>query len=351
MLRTRISKKKGGNYMAITENFKPERLSDYLEATGLRDKNLCYLTDLSKEQLYSLFKAAEILEPYWKSGINLLNGKILCTLFFQPSTRTRFSTETAMLRLGGRVITESDPAHNSSAAKDESLWDSLRVISQYADIIGLRHPNDEEVFEVLPAAEVPVISCGWGNVTHPTQGLLDMYTTYRALGRLDNIRVMVTSPDLTRARSGQSFAMGLAKMGAQIVYSGPSNLRTPEMIREKLDIAGAKYEEHFDLSKEEQKELLMSCDIVYLPGCSVPKGQGAREIFMEKAANYYIDLETLEEAKRVHGRTIGIMHSLPRFKGEFDFRIDNTEHELYFKQVSFSVAIRMALIASMIGIS
>jgi len=337
--------------MAITKNFKPEMLNDHLEATGLKGKDFRFVDDLSKEQLMSLFKAAQMLEPYWKSGLKLLDGKVLCTLFFQPSTRTRFSTETAMLRLGGSVITESDPLHNSSAAKDESLWDSLRVISQYADIIGLRHPNDKEVFDALPAAEVPVIACGWGNITHPTQGLLDMYTTYRALGKFEGIKVMVTSPDLTRARSGQSFALGLARMGAEIVYSGPENLRTPELIRQKLDGMGASYKEYFDLCKKDQDELITTCDLVYLPGCSVPKGQGARDIFMEKAANYYIDLETLEEAKRKFGKTIGIMHSLPRFTGEFDFRIDNTEHELYFKQISFSVAIRMALIAAMVGIS
>lgn len=337
--------------MAITKNFKPEMLNDHLEATGLKGKDFRFVDDLSKEQLASLFKVAQMLEPYWKSGLKLLDGKVLCTLFFQPSTRTRFSTETAMIRLGGSVITESDPLHNSSAAKDESLWDSLRVISQYADIIGLRHPNDKEVFEALPAAEVPVIACGWGNITHPTQGLLDMYTTYRALGKFEGIKVLVTSPDLTRARSGQSFALGLARMGAEIVYSGPENLRTPELIRQKLDDMGSKYTEYFDLSKKDQDELISTCDLVYLPGCSVPKGQGARDIFMDKAANYYIDLETLEAAKRKFGKTIGIMHSLPRFTGEFDFRIDNTEHELYFKQISFSVAVRMALIAAMVGIS
>ena len=337
--------------MAITKDFKPEMLNDHLEATGLRGKDFKFVDDLSKKQLMSLFKAAQLLEPYWKSKLNLLNNKVLCTLFFQPSTRTKFSTETAMIRLGGSIITESDPLHNSSAAKDESLWDTLRVISQYADIIGLRHPNDKEVFEALPAAEVPVIACGWGNVTHPTQGLLDMYTTYRALGKFEGIKVMVTSPDLTRARSGQSFALGLARMGAEIVYSGPKELRTPELIRQKLDDMSGKYTEYFDLKKKDQDELLSTCDLVYLPGCCVPVGQSARDVFMKKAANYYIDLETLEEAKRKYGKTIGIMHSLPRFKGEFDFRIDDTEHELYFKQISFSIAIRMALIAAMVGLS
>lgn len=335
--------------MAITKDFKTMKLVDQLEATGLKGKNLNFLTDLSKEQLMSLFKAAEMIEPFSRDGLNLMQGKVLCTMFFQPSTRTRFSTETAMIRLGGHCISESNPLSNSSAAKDESLADSLRVVSEYADIIGLRHFNDVEIFDDIKSAKVPVISCGYGNITHPTQGLLDMYTAYRALGTLEGIRVMVTSPDLTRARSGQSFAMGLARMGAEIVYSGPAELRTPETILEKIRSTGCKFEEHFDLSEKEQDELIGTCDLVYLPGCSVPKGQDAREIFMKKAKNYYIKLETLEDIKKKTGKTIGIMHSLPRFAGEFDFNIDKTEHELYFKQIGFSVPLRMALIASMVG--
>ena len=325
------------------------KLVDQLEATGLKGKNLNFLTDLSKEQLMSLFKAAEMIEPFSRDGLELMKGKVLCTMFFQPSTRTRFSTETAMIRLGGHCISESNPLANSSAAKDESLADSLRVVSEYADIIGLRHFNDTDIFDDIQSAKVPVISCGYGNITHPTQGLLDMYTAYRALGTLEGIKVMVTSPDLTRARSGQSFAMGLARMGAEIIYSGPSELRTPETILEKIRSTGCKFTEHFDCTPEEQEELIMQSDLVYLPGCSVPKGQDAREIFMNKAKNYYITLETLEKAKQKYGKTVGIMHSLPRFAGEFDFNIDRTEHELYFKQIGFSVPLRMALIASMVG--
>ncbi len=336
--------------MAITTDFRPVKFGDMLEATGLKGKNLNFLTDMSKEELLSLFKAAEMLEPYSRDQMNLMKGKLLCTMFFQPSTRTRFSTETAMLRLGGMVISESSPTTNSSVAKDESLSDTLRVVSEYADIIGLRHYNDTTIFDDIKAARVPVISCGYGNITHPTQGLLDMYTAWRALGTLEGIKVMVTSPDLTRARSGQSFAMGLARMGAEIVYSGPSELRTPETILEKLRETGCKFTEHFDCSEEEQEELIMQSDLVYLPGCSVPKGQDARDIFMKKAKNYYIKLETLEKAKEKYGKTVGIMHSLPRFAGEFDFDIDKTEHELYFKQIGFSVPIRMALICAMVGI-
>lgn len=170
------------------------------------------------------------------------------------------------------------------------------VVSEYADIIGLRHFNDTTIFDDIQSATVPVISCGYGNITHPTQGLLDMYTAYRALGTLDGIKVLVTSPDLTRARSGQSFAMGLARMGAEIIYSGPSELRTPETIREKLDSTGCKYTEHFDLSEKEQEELIQSCDLVYLPAACA-EWTGCKRNLMKKAKNYYIKLETLQEAK------------------------------------------------------
>ena len=337
--------------MGLQKEFKPQRLDNYLEGTGLKGKNLNFLTDLSREQLYSLFKAAEALEPYWRTGINLLPGKILCTMFFQPSTRTRFSTETAMLRLGGSVISESDPLNNSAAAKDESFRDTLKVVSQYANIIAIRHSDDKRVFADLPVAEVPVISCGYGNITHPTQGLLDVYTAYRALGRLEGVKILVASPDLSRARSGHSFALGLARMGGEIIYSGPSELRTPDLVMEKIKETGAKVTVHYDCNAEQQKELIAEADLVYLPGCSVPKGQGDRGVFMERAANYYIALETLQEIQKKTGKTVGIMHSLPRFEGEFDINIDDTEHELYFKQVSFSIPVRMALIASMVGLS
>lgn len=336
--------------MGLAEDFRPTRLKDYLDATGMKGKNFSFITDYSREEVMNLMKAAEMLEPYSRSGVNLLSDKLLCAMFFQPSTRTRFSTETAMLRLGGKVISESDPMSSSSAAKGESLWDTMKVVTQYSDIVALRHPNDTTIFEDIQAAESPVISCGYGNVTHPTQGLLDLYTTYRALGGFDGIKVMISTPDLSRARSGQSYALGLALMGAEIVYSGTKELRTPDTIKEKLDASGATYEEHFDLTEAQNNELMAECDLVYLPGCSVPEGGEGREEFLQLMRNYYISLEALEDIKKKTGKIVGIMHSLPRNEGEFSFEIDKTAHELYFKQVAFSVPIRMALIAAMIGI-
>lgn len=331
--------------------FSLETLQEHVEATNLKGKNLTFLSDMTKDEILSLFKVAKTLEPFANNGLDLMKGKELCSLFFEPSTRTRLSTETAMNKLGGSVITEANPLENSSAAKDESLWDTLKVLSQYADVLVLRHPNSERVLKDLPAANIPVISGGYGSVTHPTQGLLDLYTVWRAKGKLEDMKVLITSPDLSRARSGQSFALGLGQLGAEIIYASPSELPTPDDILEQLDEYGAKVTEHFDVTLEEHNELVKESDVVYLPGCRIPKGGDERELYMKHKDNYYVGLKPLQEAKKEQGKTIGVMHSLPRFEGEFDFGIDDTEHELYFKQVANGIPIRMALITSMVGIN
>ena len=335
--------------MALTADFGPRDIHAQVEKTGIKGRHLTFIDDLSPDELSNLFLTAEMLEPYWRSGMELLRHRILCTLFFQPSTRTRFSHETAMYRLGGNVLTESN--------------DSIRVIAQYADVLVLRHPDDERVLadlQALGSDSVPIISGGYGDVTHPTQGLLDMYTAWRVLGGdFRAMTVMIATPDLSRARSGQSFALGLARMGARIVYSGTTGLRTPDVIREKLDAMGARYEEHNDLAISQQEELIadQGIDLLYLPGCSVKKGDPGRDDFMKKMEGYYFTVEGLSRIQEKGGKTVGVMHSLPRNEGvlknegELDFGIDNTAHELYFKQIGFSVPLRMSLIANIVGVS
>ena len=256
-----------------------------------------------------------------------------------------------MIRLGGSVLSESSPTTSSSTAKGESLSDYLRTVSNYADGIALRHPNDEEVFASLKGARVPVISGGWGNVTHPTQGLLDVYPLYRALGRFEGIKVMVASSDLSRARSGHSCALGLATMGAEILYVGTSENPIPQTILDKLKATGAKATVRNDLKHEEFLDSLAEVDACYLPGCSGPKDDpAARATFLNKIKPFYITLEALEKAKKKTGKVVGIMHSLPRNDVEFDYAIDDSEFQLYFRQMAFSVPIRMALIAGMVGV-
>ena len=342
--------------MALTKAFKTKDIRETLAATGMKGKNITFLDDFKQHQILALYHVAEMLEPFMRTGTNLLQGKALYTLFFQPSTRTRCSHENAMLRLGGNVITESDPMRNSSAAKNESLYDSLRVTSQYADVIVMRHPDDKEALAAikdLGRDTSPIISGGYGHVTHPTQGLLDSYTCYRAFGDLNNVTVVISSPDLSRARSGQSFALALASMGARIVYSGTSELRTPQVIRDKLSKMEARWEEHFDLNLKQHEQLFadVGADVIYLPGCSVKKDDPNREDFMKKLANHYISLQMLENVKKKKGKVVGVHHSLPRNPGEIDMAIDGDEHELYFKAIGFSVAIRMALLASVVGVN
>ena len=343
--------------MVLTPDFGPRDIYAQVEKTAIKGRHLTFIDNLSSDELDNVFLTAEMFEPYWRSGLELLRHRILCTLFYQPSTRTRFSHETAMYRLGGNVLTESNPLVSSSAAKNESLYDSIRVISQYADVLVLRHPDDERVLadiELLAGDTIPIISGGYGNVTHPTQGLLDMYTAWRVLGGdFSTMSVMIATPDLSRARSGQSFALGLARMGARIVYSGTTGLRTPDVIREKLDGMNATYVEHNDLTIRQQEDLIADegIDLLYLPGCSVKKGDPGRDDFMKKMEEYYFTVDGLEKIREQSGKTVGVMHSLPRNEGEFDFGIDQTAHELYFKQIGFSVPLRMSLIANIIGLN
>jgi len=341
--------------MKLTNDFAPLDIFRQVEKTNIKGRHFSYIDDLAPEQLENLFKTAVMIEPFWRGYLPLLEGKVLCAQFFQPSTRTRFSMETAMQRLGGRVITESNPMQNSSAAKGESLYDSLRVTSQYADVIVLRHPDESvlAVIEELGSDSSPIISGGYGNVTHPTQGLLDMYTAYRALGGdFTKMTVMIATPDLSRARSGQSFGLGLARMGAKIIYSGTTGLETPQVIRNKLDAVNANYMEVNDLTIAQQEELMADegVDFLYLPGCSVKKGDPGRDDFMKKMEAFYFTVEGLQKIEKKSGKTIGVSHSLPRNAGEFDFGIDKTAHQVYFKAIGFSIPIRMALLSCICGI-
>lgn len=337
--------------VSVSSSFAPLSIYDELAATQLKGRNLEFLTDLMKDQFEHLFTAAAMLEPFSRGGVRLMEGKVLCALFFQPSTRTRFSTELAMLRLGGTVISESNPAVASSAAKGESLADHLATASCYANIIGLRHPDYATVRAALPSANVPVISCGWGNETHPTQGLLDMYTAWRAFGnRMDGLKVCLASPDMSRGRAAHSFAMGLAAMGAHITYAALSEHPIPDLVMDKLRAAGADLTVEYDLTNDEFLSLLAEHDLCYLPGCCVPKDNpDARNDFMEKISRFYIRRSDLEKIKSITGKTVGLMHALPRNECEFDQSIDSSEFELYFKQMRFSVPLRMALVASMVG--
>ncbi|HEY3345164.1 MAG TPA: hypothetical protein VGJ97_09570 [Anaerolineaceae bacterium] len=316
---------------------------------ALEGCSLLSINDLTNDQIYQLFELAKLLEPWNRSKIELVTGSVMSNLFFQPSTRTRMSFETAMQRLGGAVISEANPLVTSSAAKEESLADMLRVVSKYANIIVLRHFNAEEARSAAPNSESPIVNAGWGHWEHPTQALLDLYTLYRTYGRVEGLDVCVASPDLVEARTGHSMAQGLARLGANVVLASQASRRTPEEVRQRLQVYGDRVKEQFDLTQDGFNDLISDMDLVYLPGCSAPKGPDA-EAFKEVMDNYYVRYETLDRVQQDKNRTIYVTHTLPRRAGEMDLRIDRSASQLYFEAIAYSVSIRMALVASILGV-
>jgi aspartate carbamoyltransferase catalytic subunit len=311
--------------------------------------SLLSINDLNDNQIYGLFDLALQLEPWNRSMVPLVSGNVMSTLFFQPSTRTRMSFETAMHRLGGDVISEANPMVTSSAAKEESLSDMLKVVSKYANIIVMRHFNDKDAREAAPYSETPIINGGWGHWEHPTQALLDLYTLYRTFGKIEGLKVCVASPDLIEARTGHSMAQGLARLGAKVYLASTSARRTPTEVMEKISARGIKVEEAFDFTRDSFNDYVSGMDMIYLPGCSAPKGPEA-EAFKVIMDNYFVRYDTLKKVADNDGRTIYITHTLPRRAGEMDLQIDSSPHQLYFEAIAYSVSIRMALICAILGV-
>lgn len=321
-----------------------------VEEIGFQGQSLLSINDLSDAQIYGLFELAQALEPWNRSAVNLLQGNVMAALFFQPSTRTRMSFETAMHRLGGAVITEATPMVSSSMAKEETLADMLKVVSKYANVIVMRHPNDVDAREGAEYSEAPIINGGFGDWEHPTQALLDMYTLWRTHGRVEDVKVVIASADLVAARTGHSMAAGLARLGADVTLASPKQNRTPAEVMEKIEKAnGRKVKEAFDLDQDEFNALIAEMDLVYLPGCSAPKGPEA-EAFKTLMDNYYVRYDTLQNVREKEGRTIHVTHTLPRRAGEMDLRIDTTPSQLYFEAIGYSVSLRMALLAAILGV-
>ncbi len=328
---------------------KIKTINTIVREIGFEGHSLLSINDLSNDQIYGLFALAKTIEPWNRSMIPLVTGNVMSTLFFQPSTRTRMSFETAMHRLGGSVISEANPLVTSSAAKEESLTDMLKVVSKYANIIVMRHFNDVEAREAIPLSEAPVVNGGLGHWEHPTQALLDLYTLWRMYGRIEGLNVCVASPDLVEARTGHSMAIGLARLGANVTLASLKEKRTPREVIEKIDAMGIAVEESYDHSQDEFNALIRDMHLVYLPGCSAPKGPDS-EKFKGYMEQYLVRYETLEQVRKEEDRNIYVTHTLPRRAGEMDLRIDTSPSQLYFEAIAYSVSIRMALVLSILGL-
>jgi len=293
---------------------------------------------LSDEEVELILSTATRFERVLKSGGRLTNmeGQILAALFFEPSTRTRLSFETAMLRLGGQVINVADP-RTSSAAKGESLADSMRTVEGYADVIVIRHPRKGSAQEAADAVEVPVINGGDGAGQHPTQALLDIYTIQKEKSTLEGLTVTLAG-DLKNGRTVHSLVYLLARFGTRLLFVAPPGLEMPAEITAELRQAGAEVSESNALAAA-----MRESDVIYVTRIQKERFEDPAE-YEQLKGSYVLDMDMVRQAKP----NITIMHPLPRVN-EITPDVDVYEGAAYFRQAANGVPVRMALLSLVAG--
>ncbi len=269
----------------------------------------------------------------------LLPGRVMATLFYEPSTRTRLSFESAMLRLGGQVVSTENARDFSSAIKGETLEDTVRIVGGYADCIVLRHPEEGAAARAAAVSTVPVINAGDGRGEHPTQALLDLYTIRAELGRLEDLRVVMVG-DLANGRTVHSLIRLLSQYrGLRVTLAGPAQLRLPEPAVRALRQSGAEVREADSLL-----EAVVDADVVYQTRIQAERLSGPLEEGGQGAARFRVTKEVM--AALPEGAVV--MHPLPRV-GEIDPKVDSDPRAAYFRQARNGVPVRMALLARVLG--
>ena len=295
----------------------------------LYGQHLISIPDLSNEQLECLLDTALRLkrEPHR----NLLEGQLIGSCFFEPSTRTRLSFETAVQRLGGKVIGFSDGA-NTSAKKGETLADTARIISSYTDAIIIRHPKDGAARVLSEFSAVPVINAGDGTNQHPSQTLLDLVTIQETQGRLDKL-VIAMAGDLKYGRTVHSLAQAMKRHQAEFIFVSPPSLAMPDYITEELDAAGCRYQILSSL-----EEAARHADILYMT--RVQRERFDEQEFAKIQGKFNLEAATLAQAKP----NLRVLHPLPRVD-EIHPNVDGTVYAYYFEQAKNGVFARMAMLS------
>ncbi|PYV31472.1 MAG: aspartate carbamoyltransferase [Acidobacteria bacterium] len=286
-----------------------------------------------------LFRLADRMEKVAaRGGNNQCRDRIMATLFYEPSTRTRFSFETAMLRLGGRVISTENAREFSSVSKGETLEDTIRILNGYADVIVLRHNEVGAAERAAAVSRVPIINAGDGVGQHPTQALLDLFTIRKELGRLEDLSVAMVG-DLAQGRTVRSLAYLLSKFrDIRIWFVAPPELRMKEDILEHLRKHGVAYKEESDLAK-----VLPEADVVYQTRIQKERFGGRIADYEKVQGIYVLDSASL---KLMKPKSI-VMHPLPRV-GEIRPEADADPRAAYFRQAQNGLYVRMALLATVL---
>jgi aspartate carbamoyltransferase catalytic subunit len=287
-----------------------------------------------KNELEQLFEAARGMESVVaRGGDRRHEGRIMTSLFFEASTRTRLSFESAMHRLGGSVIGTENAAQFSSAIKGETLEDTIRIISGYSDVIVMRHTDIGAAKRAAKVADIPVINAGDGAGEHPTQALLDAYTIKKQFGRIDGVKIAMVG-DLTYGRTVHSLSYILANyLDVIVYYISPENVQIPPDVKRYMDEKGVRYEETDDLDS-----VAGSVDVLYQTRIQKERFPSMEE-YEKASGKYIVDAELMD---RMRSDAI-VLHPLPR-AGEITEEVDSDPRAAYFRQAVNGLYIRMALI-------
>ena len=325
---------------------------------ALEGRDLVSIFDFSDREIEAVFDLADEMGQHTHGKLGLADGLIMSTLFYEPSTRTRLSFESAMQRLGGGVISVAD-ASVTSVAKGETIADTVRIVESYADLIVIRHPLEGSARVAAEYASIPVVNAGDGAHEHPTQTLLDLYTIRREKGKLRGLNVALVG-DLRHGRTAHSLAFGLARFGATVTCVAPAGLEMPEHLLARLsaefDCHPAQHRSLLDVvtnSESVQRragdqkalaaEVLSLFDAVYVTRVQKERFD-SEEAYRAAKSTYAITEEVVARAKP----DALVMHPLPRVD-ELTYAVDRDPRAIYFRQAGYGLPVRMALVAAILG--
>ena len=303
----------------------------------MKNKHLISPMDFSKEELNEIFELAEKFISNPKEFSHICDGKILATLFYEPSTRTRFSFEAAMMRLGGKILGFSEP-NSTSSAKGETLADTIRMVSIYSDIIAMRHPKEGAAKVASMYSSVPVINAGDGGHQHPTQTLTDLLTINSQKGKLEGHTIGICG-DLKNGRTVQSLIMAMSRYkDVKFILISPKELVIPEYIKEEV----LKRNNIYFKEVENIEEVIEELDILYMTRIQKERFFNEEE-YLRLRDCYVLDNDKMKRAKS----NMIVMHPLPRIN-EIATEVDNDCRAVYFKQAEYGMYVRMALIVKLL---
>jgi aspartate carbamoyltransferase catalytic subunit len=302
----------------------------------MKNKSFVSIADCSKEDILHLIQKAEFFEQ--NPNIQLLEGKVCATLFFEPSTRTRLSFETAINRLGGRVIGFSDAATTSSS-KGETLKDTIKMVSNYADVIIMRHYLEGAARYASEVTDIPVINAGDGANQHPSQTLLDIYSIYKTQGTLDNLTITMVG-DLKYGRTVHSLLNGMSHFNPTFNFVAPEELRLPDIYKQFMDKNDIRYYEYTDFSPE----VIDQSDILYMTRVQRERFTDLMEY--EKVKNVYVLNNRMLDGSK---NNLRILHPLPRVN-EIAYDVDDNPKAYYFEQAKNGVFARQAIITTVLSL-